>query len=78
MTIIRISELEKIVKDHKGDKVPYHVALDKMVDLGMVQIEAHELLFPPIGEGDFNPQLPFDPTDIMQIEVKNNLGDEEE
>ncbi|MHA2113797.1 MAG: hypothetical protein ACW98W_20265 [Candidatus Hodarchaeales archaeon] len=30
------------------------------------------------GEGDFNPQLPFDPTDIMQIEIKNNLGDEEE
>ena len=78
MTIIRISELEKIVKDHKGGKLAYHVALDKMVDLGMVQIEAHELLFPPIGEGDFNPQLPFDPTDIMQIEVKNNLGDEEE
>ena len=78
MTIIRISELEKIVKDHKGGKVPYHVAREKMVDLGMVQEEAHELLFPPIGEGDFNPQLPFDPTDIMQIEVKNNLGDEEE
>ena len=44
----------------------------------MIQEEAHELLFPPIGEGDFNPQLPFDPTDIMQIEIKNNLGDEEE
>ena len=78
MTIIRISELEKIVKDHKGGKLAYHVALDKMVNLGMVQIEAHELLFPPIGDDDFNPQLPFDPTDIMQIEVKNNLGDEEE
>ena len=69
MTIIRISELEKIVKDHKGGKLAYHVALDKMVDLGMVQEEAHELLFPPIGEGDFNPQLPFDPTDIMQIDL---------
>ena len=69
MTIIRISELEKIVMDHKGGKLAYHVALDKMVDLGMVQIEAHELLFPPIGEDDFDPDLPFDPTDIMQIDL---------
>ena len=49
-----------------------------MVDLGMVQIEAHELLFPPIGEGDFNPQLPCDPSDRGQREVKNNVGDEGE
>ena len=69
MTIIRISELQKIVKDHKGGKVPYHVALDKMVDLGMVQEEAHELLFRPIGEDDFDPDLPFDSTDIMQIDL---------
>ena len=27
-----MSEIEQIVKDHKGGKVPYHVALDKMVD----------------------------------------------
>ena len=74
MTIIRISELEKIVKDHKGGKVPYHVALDKMVDLGMVQEEAHELLFPSIGEDDFDPDLPFDPTDIMQIDLTKAMS----
>ena len=70
-------KVSEIVIDHKSGKLAYHVALDKMVDLGMVQIEAHELLFPPIGDDDFNPQLPFDPTDIMQIEIKNNLGEEE-
>ena len=79
MNDIEIHEkVSEIVMDHKGGKLAYHVALDKMVDLGMVQIEAHGLLFPPIGDDDFDPDLPFDPTDIMQIEVKNNLGDEEE
>lgn len=73
-----MSQIEEIVRDHKGGRIAYHVALDELVHLGMIQEEAHELLFPPIGEGDFNPQLPFDPTDIMQIEIKNNLGDEEE
>ena len=73
-----MSEIEEIVRDHKGGRVAYHVALDELVHLGMIQEEAHELLFPPIGEGDFNPQLPFDPTDIMQIEIKNTLGSEEE
>ena len=73
-----MSEIEEIVRNHKGGRVAYHVALDELVHRGMIQEEAHVLLFPPIGEGDFNPQLPFDPTDIMQIEIKNNLGDEEE
>ena len=73
-----MSEIEEIVRDHKGGRVAYHVALDELVHLGMIQEEAHELLFPPIGEGDFNPQLPFDPSDIMQIEIKNTLGSEEE
>ena len=73
-----MSQIEEIVRDHKGGRVAYHVALDELVHRGMIQEEAHELLFPPIGEGDFNPQLPFDPTDIMQIEIKNNLGSEEE
>ena len=73
-----MSEIEEIVRDHKGGRVAYHVALDELVHRGMIQEEAHELLFPPLGEGDFNPQLPFDPTDIMQIEIKNNLGSEEE
>ncbi len=62
-------KIEQIVKDHKGGKLAYHVALDKMVEEGMVQEEAHELLFPPIGEDDFDPDLPFDPTDIMQIDL---------
>lgn len=73
-----MSEIEEIVRNHKGGRVAYHVALDELVHLGMIQEEAHEILFPPLGEGDFNPQLPFDPTDIMQIEIKNNLGSEEE
>jgi len=73
-----MTQIEEIVRDHKGGRVAYHVALDELVHLGMIQEEAHELLFPPIGEGDFNPQLPFDPTDIMQIEIKNTLGSEEE
>ena len=73
-----MSEIEEIVRDHKGGRVAYHVALDELVHRGMIQEEAHELLFPPIGEGDFNPQLPFDPSDIMQIEIKNTLGSEEE
>ena len=73
-----MSEIEQIVRDHKGGRVAYHVALDELVHRGMIQEEAHELLFPPIGEGDFNPQLPFDPSDIMQIEIKNTLGSEEE
>ena len=73
-----MSQIEEIVRDHKGGSVAYHVALDELVHLGMIQEEAHELLFPPIGEGDLNPQLPFDPSDIMQIEIKNTLGSEEE
>jgi hypothetical protein len=73
-----MTQIEEIVRDHKGGRVAYHVALDELVHLGMIQEEAHELLFPPLGKGDFNPQLPFDPTDIMQIEIKNNLGSEEE
>ena len=73
-----MSEIEEIVRNHKGGRVAYHVALDELVHRGMIQEEAHELLFPPIGEGDFNPQLPFDPSDIMQIEIKNTLGSEEE
>ena len=71
----RVSE---IVIDHKQGKIAYHVALDMITDLGMIQEEAHELLFPPLGEDDFDVQIPFDPTDIMQIEVKNNLRREEE
>ena len=70
MTIIRISELEKIVKDHKSGNIAYHVALDMITDLGMIQEEAHVLLFPPMSDDDFNPDLPFDPTDFMQMKLK--------
>ena len=69
-----MSQIEKKVKDHKGGKLAYHVALDKMVDLGMVQIEAHELLFPPIGDDDFDPDLPFDPTDIMTVDLSKAMS----
>ena len=73
-----MSQIEEIVRDHKGGRVAYHVALDELVHLGMIQEEAHEMLFPPIGDDDFNPEIPFDPTDIMQLEIKNNVGSEEE
>ena len=61
--------IEEIVKEHKSGKLAYHVALDQMVEEGMEQEEAHELLFPPIGEDDFDQQLPFDPSDIMMIDI---------
>ena len=71
-------KVSEIVKDHKSGNIAYHVALDMITDLGMIQEEAHELLFPPMSDDDFNPQLPFDPTDIMQIKVKNKLRSEED
>ena len=69
-----MSEIEEIVRDHKGGRVAYHVALDELVHLGMIQEEAHELLFPPIGEGDFDPDIPFDPTDIMMIDLTKSMS----
>ena len=68
------NKVSEIVKYHKGGKLAYHVALDKIVDLGMVQMEAHELLFPPVGEDDFDPDLPFDSTDIMQIDLTKAMS----
>ena len=62
--------IEEIVKDHKSGNIAYHVALDMITDLGMIQEEAHVLLFPPMSDDDFNPDLPFDPTDFMQIKLK--------
>ena len=70
--------IEEIVKDHKSGNIAYHVALDMITDLGMIQEEAHELLFPPMSDEDFQIDLPFDPTDIMQIKVKNKLRSEED
>ena len=73
-----MSQIEEIVRDHKGGRVAYHVALDELVHLGMIQEEAHVLLFPPLGKDDFQIDLPFDPTDIMQTKIKNRQGSEEE
>ena len=70
--------IEEIVKEHKSGKLAYHVALDQMTETGMESLEAHELLFPPIGEDDFDPQIPFDPSDIMQLKVVQAKGEEEE
>ena len=47
--------IEEIVKGHKSGNIPYHVALDMITDLGMIQEEAHELLFPPMSDDDFDP-----------------------
>lgn len=69
---------EEIVQQHKSGKLAYHVGLDKLVELGMIQIEAHELLFPEMDEDDFQIDLPFDPSDIMQIKLIEKKGDEEE
>jgi len=65
-----ITEIESIVKSHKSGKVAFHVAHDTLMkDHGFDSDNALELLFPPLGEGDFDPQLPFDPTDLMTIDI---------
>ena len=72
-----MNEIEEIVKSHKMGEVAYHVALDAIVNLGMEQIEAHAILFPPLGEGDFNLTNPLDNEDIMNWEVIDVKGEEE-
>ena len=69
-----MTEIEEIVRNHKSGIVPYHVALDELVHRGMIQEEAHELLFPPIGEGDFDPDIPFDPSDIMTVDLTKAMS----
>ena len=69
-----MTEIEEIVRNHKSGIVPYHVALDELVHRGMIQEEAHELLFPPIGEGDFDPDIPFDPSDIMTVDLTKSMS----
>ena len=69
--------IEEIVFEHRSGKLAYHVALDKMVELGMEQLEAHELLFPPLGDDDFQLQIPTDPNDIMQLQIIDIEGEEE-
>jgi len=66
--------IEEIVKDHKSGNIAYHVALDMITDLGMIQEEAHELLFPPMSDDDFDPDLPFDPTDIMTVDLSKAMS----
>ncbi len=69
-----MTEIEEIVRNHKSGIVPYHVALDELVHRGMIQEEAHVLLFPPIGEGDFDPDIPFDPSDIMMVDLSKAMS----
>jgi len=66
--------IKEIVKDHKSGNIAYHVALDMLTDLGMIQEEAHELLFPPMSDDDFDPDLPFDPTDIMTVDLSKAMS----
>ena len=66
--------IEEIVKDHKSGNIAYHVALDMITDLGMIQEEAHELLFPPMSDDDFDPDLPFDSTDIMTVDLSKAMS----
>ena len=65
--------IEEIVKEHRSGKIAYHVALDHMVELGMEQMEAHANLFPPLGEGDFEIDIPYDPNDIMQLDLTDAM-----
>ena len=69
--------IEAIITEHKSGKLAYHVALDQMIELGMKQLEAHELLFPPLGDDDFQLQIPPDPNDIMQLKIIDIEGEEE-
>ena len=70
--------IEEIVLEHKSGRLAYHVALDQIVELGMGQLEAHELLFPPLGDDDFQLQIPPDPNDIMQLKIIDVEGEEDE
>ena len=69
--------IEEIIIEHKSGRLAYHVALDQMVELGMEQLEAHELLFPPLGDDDFQLQITADPNDIMQLQIIDIEGEEE-
>lgn len=69
--------IEEIIIEHKSGRLAYHVALDQMVELGMEQLEAHELLFPPLGDDDFQLQITPDPNDIMQLQIIDIEGEEE-
>jgi len=66
--------IEEIIKDHKSGNIAYHVALDMITDLGMIQEEAHELLFPPMSDDDFDPDLPFDSSDIMMVDLSKAMS----
>lgn len=73
-----INEIESIVKSHKSGKVAFHVAhYMLMTDHGLDSDNALELLFPPLGDDDFQLQIPPDPNDIMQLKIIDVEGEEQ-
>ena len=63
-------KISEIVISHKRGELSYNAGLEILEKMGLKQIDAHHLLFPPISDDDFNPDLPFDPTDFMQMKLK--------
>ena len=73
-----INEIESIVKSHKSGRVAFHVAYDMLrKEHGFDSDNALELLFPPLGDDDFQLQIPPDPNDIMQLKIIDIGGEEE-
>tara|TARA_R110000787_G_scaffold10863_1_gene36215 strand:+ start:1208 stop:1417 length:210 start_codon:yes stop_codon:yes gene_type:complete len=63
---------KEIIQQHKQGKIAYHVALDDLVHLGMIQEEAHLLLFPPMNEGnDWDIEPHHSIHDVMKIKVRS-------
>ena len=55
----QIDIIEAIVKSHKSGQVAFHVAYDQLTkEHGLTEVQALELLFPPLDEDDFDMILP--------------------
>ena len=75
---VELNEIESIVKSHKSGRVAFHVAYDMLrKEHGFDSDNALELLFPPLGDDDFQLQIPPDPNDIMQLDIIDIEGEEE-
>jgi hypothetical protein len=52
-------KIEQIVKDHKCGELSYNAGLEILEKMGLKQIDAHNLLFPPFpSEDDWDIVLP--------------------
>lgn len=69
-----VDKIEAIVKSHKSGKVAFHVAHHRLMEEhGFDSDNALEALFPPLGEGDFDIDIPYDPNDIMQLDLTDAM-----